>query len=82
MLTIQKEATYMIAPNIGRCGKEDAVQEQIIRYINRYSPCTVADIMYFFKYSKTYVNKILEKVIRNDIFSIDENGFIREKIGK
>lgn len=61
LLTIQKEATYMIVPNIGRCGKEDAVQEQIIRYINRYSPCTVADIMYFLNIVKLMLIKYWKK---------------------
>lgn len=62
LLTTDQNASYMLAPDAGRYTEEEALREQLARYIRQYAPCTVKDIMYFFKYPQRKVQRLLDEL--------------------
>ncbi|MCM1154361.1 MAG: hypothetical protein NC392_03280 [Roseburia sp.] len=56
--------TYMPAPDVILMNQEDAEKEQLKRYLEGYSPCTIEDVMYFFKWGKRKSQILIEQVLR------------------
>lgn len=63
ILTCSDDTSYILAPETDLVSREEAERQQVKRYLEGYSPCTMEDVMYFFKWSKRKCNLLVNYVL-------------------
>lgn len=63
VLTCNDDTSYMPAPNVDLVSREEAEALQVKRYLEGYSPCTIEDIMYFFKWGRRKCRSMTDRVL-------------------
>ena len=77
ILTCNSNASYVLAPEAEQRSREEAEAEQLRRYLKGYGPCTLEDVMYFFKWNKKKSKMMLDHVLEQ--YYPDEN--VIKKVG-
>ena len=61
--TISDELSYTIAPKVSVMTVEQAELEQMKRYLENYAPCSISDAVYFFRYTRSKVKRLMEQCV-------------------
>lgn len=77
ILLCSNDNLFQLAPNVELLNKEGMEVEQVRRYLEGYGPCTIEDVMYFFKWSKKKSQITIKRVL--DKYFASES--IMKKVG-
>jgi len=82
ILLCSDDNLFQLAPDIELMNREDAEVKQVKRYLEGYGPCTIEDVMYFFKWSKKKSQIIIKRMSdkyfksENVVKKVDNRGYI------